>query len=140
VPLPPWEKTTVTLIGDAIHTMTPGRGVGANTALRDARLLSRKLTAAGDGQLPVMAAIHDCETQMIRYGFDAVRASRKQMSGSGLSTSRSWAAPCWPACRPACGSSTACLRSSSAWRKPIGPTADTTAATEAACPPATPAP
>ena len=38
-PVPPWKSSTVTMLGDAIHTMTPGRGVGANTALRDARLL-----------------------------------------------------------------------------------------------------
>jgi hypothetical protein len=29
--VPQWPTTNVTLIGDAIHTMTPGRGVGANT-------------------------------------------------------------------------------------------------------------
>ena len=82
VPLPQWETTRVTLIGDAIHTMTPGRGVGANTALRDALLLSRKLTAARDGQAPLLAAIRDYETQMIAYGFDAVKKSRKQMTAS----------------------------------------------------------
>ena len=57
VPVPQWQTTNVTLIGDAIHTMTPGRGVGANTALRDARLLSQKLTAAPDGQIPLLAAM-----------------------------------------------------------------------------------
>ena len=82
VPVPQWQTTNVTLIGDAIHTMTPGRGVGANTALRDARLLSQKLTAARDGQVPLLAAIRDYETQMIGYGFDAVRKSRKQMTAS----------------------------------------------------------
>jgi 2-polyprenyl-6-methoxyphenol hydroxylase-like FAD-dependent oxidoreductase len=82
VPVPQWPTTNVTLIGDAIHTMTPGRGVGANTALRDARLLGQKLAAARDGQVPLLAAIRDYETQMIGYGFDAVRKSRKQMTAS----------------------------------------------------------
>jgi 2-polyprenyl-6-methoxyphenol hydroxylase-like FAD-dependent oxidoreductase len=82
VPVPQWETTNVTLIGDAIHTMTPGRGVGANTALRDARLLCRKLIAARDAQTPLPAAIRDYETRMIAYGFDAVKKSRKQMTAS----------------------------------------------------------
>lgn len=82
VPIPQWETTNVTLIGDAIHTMTPGRGVGANTALRDARLLSRKLIAARDGQTPLLEAIREYETQMIDYGFDAVRKSLRR-AGAG---------------------------------------------------------
>ena len=56
-PIPPWPTTNVTLLGDAIHTMTPGRGVGANTALRDARLLTRKLVEARDGRLSLTDAI-----------------------------------------------------------------------------------
>jgi 2-polyprenyl-6-methoxyphenol hydroxylase-like FAD-dependent oxidoreductase len=82
LPLTQWETTTITLIGDAIHTMTPGRGIGANTALRDARLLCAKLTAARDAQLPLIAAIRDYETQMIDYGFHAVKKSRSQMTAS----------------------------------------------------------
>ena len=82
VPLRQWETTNITLIGDAIHTTTPGRGIGANTALRDARLLCQNLTAARDGKTPLLTAIRDYETQMINYGFDAVNKSRKQMTAS----------------------------------------------------------
>ena len=84
VPVEPWPTTNVTLLGDAIHTMTPGRGVGANTALRDAALLCRNLTAARDGRLPPLDAVRGYEAEMIRYGFEAVLASRKQMGGDAL--------------------------------------------------------
>jgi 2-polyprenyl-6-methoxyphenol hydroxylase-like FAD-dependent oxidoreductase len=83
-PVAPWPTSRVTLLGDAIHTMTPGRGVGANTALRDAALLCRNLTAARDGRMPMLQAVHDYEAEMIRYGFEAVLESRKQMDGDGL--------------------------------------------------------
>jgi len=82
VPIEPWPTTTVTLLGDAIHTMTPGRGVGANTALRDARLLCKNLVAVRDGKLDLIDAIRDYETKMRAYGFDAVKKSLRQMSGN----------------------------------------------------------
>lgn len=81
VPLPAWPTTTVTLLGDAIHTMTPGRGVGANTALRDAALLRDKLVAVRDGQHALLPAIGEYEARMREYGFDAVLKSRQQMDG-----------------------------------------------------------
>ena len=84
VPIDPWPTCRVTLLGDAIHTMTPGRGVGANTALRDAALLCRSLVAVRDGQRPLLEAVHAYEAEMIRYGFEAVLASRKQMDGNAL--------------------------------------------------------
>jgi 2-polyprenyl-6-methoxyphenol hydroxylase-like FAD-dependent oxidoreductase len=82
VPLPAWPTSNVTLLGDAIHTMTPGRGVGANTALRDAALLRDNLVAARDGRLGLLEAIGDYEARMIRYGFDAVLKSREQIDGN----------------------------------------------------------
>lgn len=80
-PIEQWPTTNVTLIGDAIHTMTPGRGVGANTALRDARLLAKNFVKVRDGDWDLLAAIRDYETSMIDYGFDAVIKSRAQMDG-----------------------------------------------------------
>ena len=80
VPLEPWQTTTVTLLGDAIHTMTPGRGVGANTALRDAVNLCRQLIAVRDGRRELIPAVRAYEAKMIEYGFDAVIKSRAQMT------------------------------------------------------------
>ncbi|TCM43752.1 NAD(P)/FAD-dependent oxidoreductase [Kribbella sp. VKM Ac-2568] len=82
VPLDPWQTTNVTLLGDAIHTMTPGRGVGANTALRDAMLLCRKLIEVRDGRAQLLEAVGEYEAKMIEYGFDAVIKSKAQMSAS----------------------------------------------------------
>ncbi|MEU0572319.1 NAD(P)/FAD-dependent oxidoreductase [Nonomuraea sp. NPDC005983] len=82
VPIGPWQATNITLLGDAIHSMTPMRGVGANTALRDARLLCQALTS---GQDPV-EAIAGYEARMREYGFAAVRDSLKaaeQFIGEG---------------------------------------------------------
>jgi 2-polyprenyl-6-methoxyphenol hydroxylase-like FAD-dependent oxidoreductase len=80
VPLDPWPASNVTLIGDAVHTMTPGRGVGANTALRDAVLLCGRIIDVADGRLDLVAAVGRYEAKMIKYGFDAVLKSRKQMT------------------------------------------------------------
>lgn len=80
-PIEQWKTTNVTLVGDAIHTMTPGRGVGANTALRDARLLTRTLTRAAKGEVELLDAVHEYETKMTEYAWDAVIKSRAQMEG-----------------------------------------------------------
>ncbi|MDX6264231.1 MAG: hypothetical protein QOH84_5919 [Kribbellaceae bacterium] len=82
VPLDAWPTTNVTLLGDAIHTMTPGRGVGANTALRDALQLCKKLIEVRDGRSELIPAVNEYEKAMIEYGFDAVLKSRAQMSAS----------------------------------------------------------
>jgi 2-polyprenyl-6-methoxyphenol hydroxylase-like FAD-dependent oxidoreductase len=57
--------------------MSPAIGVGANTALRDARVLASRLAAAANG-LPLTAALHAYEDEMRRYGFDAVRESAER--------------------------------------------------------------
>lgn len=83
VPVEPWPTTNITLLGDAIHTMTPGQGVGANTALRDAGLLGRELTAAAQRQKPLLSAVADYKAQMIPYGFARVAESLGNNGTSG---------------------------------------------------------
>ena len=97
-PVPPWPPSRVTVLGDAIHAMSPARGSGANTALQDAALLCRTLTgAAGNGgrtgragsrdpagpgaERPdggdLVAAVGEYEQQMRDYGYAAVAASSR---------------------------------------------------------------
>jgi 2-polyprenyl-6-methoxyphenol hydroxylase-like FAD-dependent oxidoreductase len=83
VPVEPWPTTSITLLGDAIHTMTPGQGVGANTALRDAELLCRELTAAAQRHKPLLSAVADYEAEMIPYGFARVAESLGNNGTSG---------------------------------------------------------
>jgi 2-polyprenyl-6-methoxyphenol hydroxylase-like FAD-dependent oxidoreductase len=79
VRVPPWRTRNVTLLGDALHNMTPYRGMGANTALRDAGALRTTLTAIADNRAELIPALADYERKMIRYGFAAVESSLKQM-------------------------------------------------------------
>ena len=72
LPVAPWETTNVTLLGDAIHSMSPAGGIGGNTALRDASLLAGKLAAVHRGELPLLAAVEAYEAEMLGYGFSAV--------------------------------------------------------------------
>jgi salicylate hydroxylase len=80
VPVAPWRTQRITLLGDAIHSMTPYRGIGANVALKDAVRLCRALTAAARGERPVIDAIQAYEAGMVDYGFRAVRTSLHAMN------------------------------------------------------------
>jgi len=82
-----WPTGPVTLLGDAIHNMTPMAGVGANTALRDADLLRRNLIEAGPD---VTAAVADYERRMLEYGFAAVARSLRnaRFAASGRPVAR----------------------------------------------------
>ncbi|MCC8374844.1 MULTISPECIES: stiblene epoxidase [Photorhabdus] len=71
----PWKSSTVILLGDAIHNMTPMTGSGANTALRDALLLTQKLTQVASGQEELIKAISDYEQQMRVYANEIVGIS-----------------------------------------------------------------
>ena len=82
-PVPAWTPSTVTMVGDAIHTMTPGRGAGANTALRDARELRDRLVRVRDGELGLVEAVGEYEDLMRRYSALAVRESLEFMNDDG---------------------------------------------------------
>ncbi|MBV9445036.1 MAG: FAD-dependent monooxygenase [Streptosporangiaceae bacterium] len=77
-----WQPSRVTVLGDAIHAMSPAGGSGANTALQDAAQLCRALTAATDGE-DITAAIGQYEHQMRDYGYAAVAASAKAEAERG---------------------------------------------------------
>jgi 2-polyprenyl-6-methoxyphenol hydroxylase-like FAD-dependent oxidoreductase len=97
------------VLGDAIHAMSPARGSGANTALQDAALLCRTLTAvAGNGNRTgragsqaaqagseawrngrdLIAAVGEYERQMRDYGYAAVTASRRAEAETGMRRGR----------------------------------------------------
>lgn len=83
-PVEPWKTTNITLLGDAIHTMPPFRGIGANVALRDAELLHHKLTDVAMNGVPLLPAIAEYENSMRQYGFEAVKQSIERPAfGSG---------------------------------------------------------
>ena len=71
--VPEWpNESRVTVIGDAVHAMTPAGGIGANTAVRDSALLGRLLADAG-GNLDSVTAAY--EKEMRAYGSEAVKTS-----------------------------------------------------------------
>jgi 2-polyprenyl-6-methoxyphenol hydroxylase-like FAD-dependent oxidoreductase len=77
-----WEPGPVTLLGDAIHTMPPTGGVGANTALRDAQTLAGELT----GGSSVVDAVAAYERVMLPRGFEVVDSSLR-LAGQLFGTS-----------------------------------------------------
>ncbi|GAA4608827.1 2-polyprenyl-6-methoxyphenol hydroxylase-like FAD-dependent oxidoreductase [Actinoplanes octamycinicus] len=66
-----WPTGPVTLLGDAVHTMPPAGGVGANTALQDAATLAGELLSGA----PLLDAVASYERQMLPRGFDTVERS-----------------------------------------------------------------
>jgi 2-polyprenyl-6-methoxyphenol hydroxylase-like FAD-dependent oxidoreductase len=83
--LPPWAPSRVTLLGDAIHNMTPMAGIGANTSLRDADQLRRTLTAHPDPSHGVGAY----ETAMRQYANQALALSTRNARNAALGTTAS---------------------------------------------------
>ena len=71
--VPEWgNDPRVTVIGDAVHSMTPAGGIGANTAVRDSALLGKLLQEAG-GWAPGVTEAY--EKKMRVYASEAVASS-----------------------------------------------------------------
>ena len=69
------RSPNVTMLGDAIHGMTPSLGRGANTAMRDAAVLGRHLEDVLAGRKSLPATLAAYEDEMTAYAFDVVRGS-----------------------------------------------------------------
>jgi 2-polyprenyl-6-methoxyphenol hydroxylase-like FAD-dependent oxidoreductase len=82
-PLPAWTPDRVTLLGDAVHNMTPMAGIGANTALRDADELRRALL---DGEDDPVRAVGAYETAMRAYAGKALHLSTRNARNAALAT------------------------------------------------------
>jgi 2-polyprenyl-6-methoxyphenol hydroxylase-like FAD-dependent oxidoreductase len=71
--VPEWpNEPRVTVIGDAVHSMTPAGGIGANTAVQDSALLGKLLHEAG-GYKPGVTAAYEREMRV--YASKAVHLS-----------------------------------------------------------------
>lgn len=78
--VPDWDNSDrVTVIGNAVHSVTPAGGLGANTAVRDSELLGRLLREAGGCRTGLTA---EYEKQMRIYGSEAVKMSYKMAQGA----------------------------------------------------------
>lgn len=72
-----WPFGAITLLGDAIHAMSPAGGLGANTALEDARMLSQILAKAGKETKTICTALLDYEADMRERAIRAIDASER---------------------------------------------------------------
>src|SRR5262249_2328982 len=77
VPVERWNSTNITLLGDAIHTMTPFLGLGGSSTLRDAGLLCGTLVEVERDGSPLATAIRNYEDAMTECGSTAVRRSAR---------------------------------------------------------------
>jgi hypothetical protein len=70
-----WESGSITALGDAVHTMSPAGGVGANTAFMDAALLAKNINEALVNNTSIIKAVADYEEKMRIYSSQAVEMS-----------------------------------------------------------------
>ncbi|MCL1636382.1 NAD(P)/FAD-dependent oxidoreductase [Elizabethkingia sp. HX WHF] len=75
LPKEKWKSGHITALGDAVHTMSPAGGVGANTAFIDAALLTKNIHGALLKNNNITIAIADYEEKMRIYSNEAVELS-----------------------------------------------------------------
>ncbi|GIG70154.1 FAD-dependent oxidoreductase [Phytomonospora endophytica] len=85
-PVAAWKPSNVTLLGDAVHCMPPTAGAGANTAILDAGVLRRRITAVARGESELLAAVGAYEEEMRGYAYPTVRRALRNLR-SGVSDS-----------------------------------------------------
>jgi 2-polyprenyl-6-methoxyphenol hydroxylase-like FAD-dependent oxidoreductase len=78
-----WAPSDVTLLGDAVHNMTPMAGIGANTALRDADQLRQALLTPGPADLTARVGAY--EEQMRGYANQALALSTRNARNAASS-------------------------------------------------------
>lgn len=76
-PVEPWEPGPVVALGDAVHTMPPSGGVGANTAVRDAQALTTALSDVAAGRAGLAEAVGGYQDAMVKYATEGVQMSLK---------------------------------------------------------------
>ncbi|OHX14079.1 FAD-dependent oxidoreductase [Chromobacterium sphagni] len=71
-----WPAGPVTVLGDAMHAMSPAGGLGANTALRDAAALAAQLGIAAAGQQPLAVSLASYQSGLRARAAEAIRLSQ----------------------------------------------------------------
>jgi salicylate hydroxylase len=72
-----WKVGPVTLLGDAVHAMSPADWLGANTALQDAAALVTLLTDAVATRKTLSDVISSYETEMRIRAAEAIDSSER---------------------------------------------------------------
>ena len=77
LPKDAWSSDNITALGDSIHAMSPAGGLGANTALYDAALLTSCLAKVAAGETALLEAVAQYEEQMRKHSCNAINASQQ---------------------------------------------------------------